>query len=835
MTLGDVSAQNATFTTQQYPILGNTHIAADFNGDSRPDLAGAGVPNAASVMLGNGDGTFGARTDFPVGFQTQAVAAGDFNSDGNVDLAVTLNSPQFSLALLNGTGTGSFNAPTYFPNTSGFDSPAIAATDLNGDGRLDLVVMHTIACFTAPCTVAQSITILLGNGNGTFQTPSEIGVGTVPQVMAVGDFNGDGIKDVAIGGRNTEFSVLLGVGDGTFVWQPVVTLVPGGDPFSICNDMAVGDLNRDGIQDLVVPLGNGRGNAILIGNGNGTFQVTSRIQIDETWFPLHVAVADYNRDGLLDIARTMGDGSNGLMQILNGNGDGTFRAPVRYLVPPPNSSIGGIVIIAGDWNGDGKPDVAFVVGGATAALDVLTNTTGGGGGGVSLSSLTLNPATVTGGNPSTGTATLSGPAPAGGQVVTLSSGNTAVASVPASVTVASGATSATFTVTTTAPAAQTIVTITGSSGGATRTANLTVNPVGGGAPGFKSPSANAADSGGDGNGFESNPGNAQADDAAFAADNNSGTGTGTSCTSSGKDRHRFFNYGFAIPTGSSINGIEVRLDARADSTSSSPKMCVQLSWDGGTTWTAAKPTGTLGTTMATFTLGSATDTWGRTWSASNLADSSFRVRVIDVSSSTSRDFFLDWVAVRPHFTVPGPASLSGMSVSPSTVVGGNPSTGTVTLTSAAPSGGAVVSLSSSNTSAATVPASVTVAAGAASANFTVTTQSVGASTPVTISASYASATKTTTLTVNPQATGDTVAIQRAEYDDRDEELRVEATSTSSSATLQVFVTSTNQLIGTLTNNGGGRYSRTFSWPTNPQNITVRSSLVGSASRNVTLN
>jgi hypothetical protein len=195
--------------------------------------------------------------------------------------------------------------------------------------------------------------------------------------MAVLDLNRDGIKDVAIGGGNTELSILLGVGNGTFTRQPVVTLVTGGDLFSACNDIGFGDLNRDGIQDLVIPLGNGEGNAILIGNGNGTFQVMSRIQIDETFAPLHVAVADYNRDGLLDIARTMGDGTNGLMQIMNGNGNGTFQPPVDYLVPPPSSSNGGIVIITSDWNGDAKPDIAFVVGGASAALDVLTNTTGG--------------------------------------------------------------------------------------------------------------------------------------------------------------------------------------------------------------------------------------------------------------------------------------------------------------------------------------------------------------------------------------------------------------------------------------------------------------------------
>jgi hypothetical protein len=293
-----------------------------------------------------------------------------------VDLVATLNDAQLSLALLTGTGTGTFNPPIYFPNTSGFDSPAAAATDLNNDGKLDLVVMHNIGCYVAPCSVAHSITILLGNGNSTFQTPSEIDVGTVPNSIAVLDLNRDGIKDVAIGGGNTELSVLLGVGNGTFVQQPVVTLVPGGDTFSACNDIGVGDLNRDGIQDLVVPLGNGHGNAILIGNGDGTFQVTSRIQIDETFAPLHVSVADYNLDGLLDIARTLGDGSNGLMQIMNGNGNGTFQPPVAYVVPPP--SRGGGMILAADWNGDAKPDVAFVESGAGApTTDVLTNTTGG--------------------------------------------------------------------------------------------------------------------------------------------------------------------------------------------------------------------------------------------------------------------------------------------------------------------------------------------------------------------------------------------------------------------------------------------------------------------------
>jgi hypothetical protein len=275
-----------------------------------------------------------------------------------------------------------------------------------------------------------------------------------------------------------------------------------------------------------------------------------------------------------------------------------------------------------------------------------------------------------------------------------------------------------------------------------------------------------------------------------AADNNSGSGTSTSCTSSSKDKHRFFNYGFSVPTGATINGIEVRLDARADSTSSSPVMCVQLSWDGGTTWTAAKSTVTLGTSMNTFILGSATDNWGRTWSSGNFTDANFRVRVIDVSSSTSRDFFLDWVAVRVTYS-------GGTAVSPTpTPTPGLPSA-TSTVTAALPTA----------TATATLPAS------SPTPTPTVTPSRTPTRTPTSASA-------------------DTVAIQTADYSTRRQELQVDATSTSSNATLQVFVTSTNQLIGTLSNDGGGNYSGTFSWPTNPQNITVRSSLGGSASRNV---
>ena len=194
------------------------------------------------------------------------------------------------------------------------------------------------------------------------------------------------------------------------------------------------------------------------------------------------------------------------------------------------------------------------------------------------------------------------------------------------------------------------VTITGTGGSPSLTRTVTVTVIVPSNTGFRGPTANsAANSNGDGNGFEVSPTNAYADDGAFAVDNNSGASTGTSCTSQNKDSHRFWNYGFAVPGASTITGIEVRVDAKADSAVGTPMMCVQLSWNGGSTWTIAKSTSLLTTSEATYTLGAVSDNWGRTWTAANLSNASFRVRVIDISSSADRDFSLDWVAVRVNY------------------------------------------------------------------------------------------------------------------------------------------------------------------------------------------
>jgi len=369
-----VRAQSATFTSLPYPFLGNTHVVADLNADGKPDLVGTGT--SVDVMLNTGNGTFAPIVGYTVAGASQDVAAADFNGDGKVDLAVTINSPQTSLSLLTGNGDGTFNAPLDFPSTTRADSPCVVATDLNNDGKRDLVISHELACFTAPCVASQKLSVLLGNGNGTFKTLPDITVGTGMHRLTEGDFNSDGFKDLAICGDNTRLYILIGAGNGMFAQQPTIFLVPGGDLFSASGDVDVTDFNGDERLDLTVALpGNGRGTAIVIGNGDGSFQPPFRILENALDAPQSLVVADYNRDGFQDIARAMGDGTSGLFDILRGNGNGTFQPRVAYLVPPPLSSIGGGVVASGDFNNDSKPDLALAVFGASPSLRIALNST----------------------------------------------------------------------------------------------------------------------------------------------------------------------------------------------------------------------------------------------------------------------------------------------------------------------------------------------------------------------------------------------------------------------------------------------------------------------------
>jgi RHS repeat-associated protein len=177
---------------------------------------------------------------------------------------------------------------------------------------------------------------------------------------------------------------------------------------------------------------------------------------------------------------------------------------------------------------------------------------------------------------------------------------------------------------------------------------LSGNPVVTTSTGWRRPGAQAAvvAGSGDNNGLEGTPANALSDDGLLASDTNSGTTTSTLCGDAGKDRHRFTTFNVALPASAVVTGIEVVVQARADSTVGSPRYCVELSGDNGATWTAPKQTPVLGTTETSHILGSASDLWGRSWTPTSLGNASFQVRLTAVSSDLTRDFFVEWVAAR---------------------------------------------------------------------------------------------------------------------------------------------------------------------------------------------
>lgn len=372
-----VYAQTSSFARTDYPFLGNDHIAFDVNRDGRMDLLGTGL-TTVRVMLGNGDGTFQPRTEYAVSasIQPQAIAAGDFNRDGLPDVMVTLNDSQVGLALITGRAGGGFNPPVHFANASGFDSPAIAAADLDNDANLDVVVGHGIACYQAPCVPATSITVMYGNGDGTFQPAQVIEVGSDTAAIGVGDFNRDGLRDLVLASSRSRVHLLLGSGGGSFVKQ-TMTLVAENNLGMDNTDVDVADVNGDGLDDVVVALAlNGSRTVILVGNGDGSFRTPQFIQEPAIRIPHYQAVADYNGDGRVDLALSLGWGSQGLMEIRNGNGDGTFGPLTLYFAPPDRSSISGGRIVSADFNGDGKADIALGWIGASIGLAVLRNTTG---------------------------------------------------------------------------------------------------------------------------------------------------------------------------------------------------------------------------------------------------------------------------------------------------------------------------------------------------------------------------------------------------------------------------------------------------------------------------
>jgi hypothetical protein len=337
---------------------------ADVSGDGKPDIVVANS-DTVGVLLGNGDGTFQTAVTYSSGgYEANSVAIADVNGDGKPDLLVAnlcanSNCTTGSVGVLLGNGNGTFQTAVPY-GSGGYEASSVAVADVNGDGKPDLAVANN---------GSTTVGILLGNGDGTFQTAVPYGSGGYEaSSVAVADVNRDGKPDLLVTNTcadsncNTPGSVgvLLGNGDGTF--QTVVTYGSGGYEAS---SVAIADVNGDGKPDLLVTDRCASGSecnnglvGVLLGNGDGTFQSAVTYNSGGAG-PGTVAVGDVNGDGKLDLAvancdpTNCGGGGAAPIGVLLGNGDGTFQAAVTYA----SGGNEAFSVAVADVNGDGKPDL----------------------------------------------------------------------------------------------------------------------------------------------------------------------------------------------------------------------------------------------------------------------------------------------------------------------------------------------------------------------------------------------------------------------------------------------------------------------------------------------
>lgn len=362
---------------------GPTAVAvADLNGDGKPDLVSANHgSNSVSVLLGNGDGTFQAARNFNAGNSalTFGVAVGDFNGDGNLDVAVLIPTDGTSpteVRILMGDGDGTLQSPVV--TTLSSQETIVACADVNGDKKADLLVNVTSA------NVAAGIEVLLGNGDGTFQNPKTVVAGPQQTLLAVADFNHDEQGDlvVSLGGA---VQIMLNNGDGTFTAGSSSGLADG----YVVTEARAADLNGDGTPDLIVSSTkyqrcgifscNNTRESVFLSGSKGALGAEQIAEGD----PL-VAVGDFDGDGKMDLAvrvRKLFPPAASL-QIYLGNGDGTFAQPISF--PDP-----GAVRLAADLNGDQLADLV-VLDAAANNVSVMLNSTPAFHMSASHSALTLN-------------------------------------------------------------------------------------------------------------------------------------------------------------------------------------------------------------------------------------------------------------------------------------------------------------------------------------------------------------------------------------------------------------------------------------------------------------
>jgi hypothetical protein len=359
---------------KNYPIGPslNDLTAADFDGDGKAaDLAVATPGSTTADTLGNvavlsneGDGTFAAARNVPAGFSPLSVTSADFDRDDKEDLAVA-NGSNVSISLSNGDDT--FQAAKYFPVGSG--AIQVTTGHFNDDGAVDFVDLAVASLGS------DAVSVLLGNGDGTFRAAKNFEVGDSPMSVTSGDFDGDGKADLATaddpsnpasGNIADSVSVLLGNGDGTFKDARRFSFPVGPDNHANPRQVVSADFDGDGKADLAVANrgggdigGSGCCNAgyvrVLVGNGDGTFSEGEYLgNAPGMKRPASLTTADFDRDGIADLAIAQENLSGpGVVAVSLGNGDGTFNE-----AKPFTTDWYPVFVISEDFNDDDYPDLA---------------------------------------------------------------------------------------------------------------------------------------------------------------------------------------------------------------------------------------------------------------------------------------------------------------------------------------------------------------------------------------------------------------------------------------------------------------------------------------------
>ncbi|MBV8608925.1 MAG: VCBS repeat-containing protein, partial [Singulisphaera sp.] len=332
-------------------------VSGDFNRDGALDVVTANEgSNDVTILLGNGDGTFQTPRTFPAGVDPIAVTADDFNGDGRLDLAVAdqgdPNTGQGrGVTILLGNGDGTFQAPVLYD--AGITPTSIVAGDFEGaDHPLDLAVAGTGS------NGVSYVSILQGDGFGGFHLSQMFALGdavALPKSLVAGDFEGaDRPLDLAVANSGSNnVTILLGDGQGEFQVQSPIAL---GDSALSPISIVAGDFEgADRPLDLAVANSGSNNISILLGDGQGGFQVQPPIQLGQGTKPTSLTAVNFEADGTLDDLAIADAGTN-QVSLLKANGDGTFQ-------PEPSIALGDggapSTILAGDFNRDGIPDLAI--------------------------------------------------------------------------------------------------------------------------------------------------------------------------------------------------------------------------------------------------------------------------------------------------------------------------------------------------------------------------------------------------------------------------------------------------------------------------------------------